>query len=189
MSSNIKITRICQFCNIEFTAKTTKTKYCSLKCGSKNYKIATRKKKINISNEETNKMRYGDVELLKKLEFLSIKDTCELFGISKRTLYRIIERGELDVAKLGSRTIIRRCDMDNFFALPQTSKIINEVTQKFPGIEKCYTITEAQKSFNISPSALYLIIQRQGIMKYNLGKFTYVAKHDLDLIFNSVSNE
>lgn len=189
MSSNIKITRICQFCNNEFIAKTTKTKFCSLKCGSKNYKRSAREEKISYSNEQTNKIRYGDVELLKKLEFLSIKDTCELFGISKRTLYRIIERGELDVAKLGSRTIIRRCDMDNFFALAQTSKIINEISQKFPGIENCYTITQAQKIFNISPSALYLIIQRQGIMKYNLGKFTYIPKHDLDLIFNSVNHE
>jgi len=30
MSSNIKITRICKFCENEFTARTTKTLYCIL---------------------------------------------------------------------------------------------------------------------------------------------------------------
>lgn len=59
MSTNIRIKRICDFCLQEFTAKTTKTKYCSHKCNSRAYKAAVRKEKIETSNIETIKVISG----------------------------------------------------------------------------------------------------------------------------------
>ena len=53
MSSNIQITRVCQFCNSEFTAKTTVTKYCSHRCASSSYKARTRNQNIVQSNALT----------------------------------------------------------------------------------------------------------------------------------------
>lgn len=187
MSSNIKITRICEFCKNEFTARTTKTLYCSLRCGSRAYKSRVRESKITDSNKQTEIAKNPNLEIVKAKDFISVNQASLLFGISRRTIYRIISRGELDIAKFGTRTVIRRCDMDNFFSVPLDQTLLRPV-QEFPGLEHCYTITQIQQKFGISPGALYTLIQRQGISKYAVGKFNYVAKRDIDLIFNRQSH-
>ncbi|MDR6845560.1 helix-turn-helix domain-containing protein [Flavobacterium granuli] len=188
MSTNIRIARICEFCKNEFTARTTKTQYCSLKCSSRAYKARTRQSKIDESNRQTEIAQHPLLEAVKTKDFLNINQASLLFGISRRTIYRIISRGELDIAKFGSRTVIRRCDMDNFFSLPLEQSMLRPV-QEFPGLEKCYTITQIQQKFGISPGALYMMIQRHGIAKYSVGKFNYVAKKDIDIIFNAREDE
>ncbi|WP_233592228.1 helix-turn-helix domain-containing protein [Flavobacterium sp. RSP15] len=90
----------------------------------------------------------------------------------------------MDIAKFGKRTVIRRCDLEAFFAIP-VQDVTLKTGQQFPGFDNCYTITEIQQKYNISSGALYLLIQRQGIVKYSVGKFTYVAKQDIEIIFNA----
>ena len=46
MSSNIRISKICQHCGQEFVAKTTVTKFCSDNCAKRNYKKRKREEKI-----------------------------------------------------------------------------------------------------------------------------------------------
>lgn len=183
MSTKMKLTRICEFCKNEFTAQTTKTRFCSLTCSSKGYKFRVREAKIAASNKETQVAKNPEIEIVKTKEFLSIKQASSLYGISRRTIYRIIARGELDVAKFGSRTIIRKSDIDGFFTLPMEESLLRPV-QEFPGLENCYTITEIQQKYSISPAGLYLLIQRKGILKYAVGKYNYAAKRDIDIIFN-----
>ncbi len=188
MSSKIEITRICECCKNEFTARTTKTLYCSLKCSSRAYKSRTRQSKIDQSNKETEKAKNPNLEVIKTKDYIDVKMAGNLFGISRRTIYRLIERGELDIAKFGTRTVLRRCDLDAFFSIPFEESMLRPV-QEFPGLDKCYTITQIQQKFRISPAALYLLIQRHGITKYAVGKFNYVAKKDIDIIFNASDNE
>jgi excisionase family DNA binding protein len=188
MSTNIMVTRICEFCKNEFTARTTKTRYCSLSCNSRGYKLLVRQSKITESNKQTEITKNPSLEAVKTKDFISVNQASLLFGISRRTIYRIISRGELDIAKFGTRTVIRRCDMDNFFSLPLEQSMLRPV-QEFPGLEKCYTITQIQQKFGISPGALYMLIQRHGISKYAVGKFNYVAKNDIDIIFNARDDE
>lgn len=96
MSSNISITRVCQYCKNEFTARTTKTQCCSLKCSSKAYKFRTRKTKIEESNKETflkvNKVK----EPINDKEFLSVKEASILLNITPKTIYRLIERNDIN---------------------------------------------------------------------------------------------
>lgn len=185
MSSNIEVIRICEHCKKQCTARTTRTRYCSHICNSRGYKSLVRKGKVEKSNNEIVQLLNTDLEKIKPLEFLKITQATLLFGISRSTLYRLVNNGQLDIAKFGKRTVIRRCDLEAFFAIP-----IQDVTlktgQQFPGFDNCYTITEIQQKYNISSGALYLLIQRQGIVKYSVGKFTCVAKQDIDIIFNAV---
>lgn len=184
MSSNLRIIRICECCREQFTARTTRTRYCSRACNLKDYKKKAREIKCDISNDETAAILYASMEEIKKREFLSITQAGLLFGISRRTIYRLIDRGELNIAKYGTRSVIRKCDMENFFAVPIVEATMKPL-QEFPGIENCYNIGEIQKKYTISPSALYLLIQRHGISKYTVGKFTYVAKAGIDLLLNT----
>ena len=185
MSSKIEVIRICEHCKKQFTARTTRTRYCSHICNSRGYKSLVRKGKVEKSNEETVKLLNTNLEKIKPLEFLKITQASLLFGISRSTIYRLVNNGHLDIGKFGKRTVIRRCDLESFFAIP-----IQDVTlktgQQFPGFDNCYTITQIQQKYNISSGALYLLIQRQGLVKYSVGKFTCVAKQDIDIIFNTV---
>ncbi len=117
MSSNIEIVKTCIYCKNTFVAKTLKTKYCSHTCNSRHYKKKKRDEKLNNFNEELiNKPNEQNIKVdLRHREYLSIPETALLIGISKRTVYRLIERQELKPYKLGGRTIIKRIDIDNLF--------------------------------------------------------------------------
>ena len=114
MSSNIKVTRICQYCNTGFIAQTTVTKYCSLKCAQRAYKARKKEEKLNKSTKETKAIISKPIEELKTKEYLTLKEASMLLGISIRTFYRIIKKKELDIIKIGSRTIIERVELNKF---------------------------------------------------------------------------
>lgn len=115
MSSNIRIKKVCQHCGKDFIAKTTVTKYCGDRCAKRAYKVRERKEKI----EKTPPIDEQKIEFrsqrLKKKEFLSIKETSELLGASRMTIYRQIKKGYLPAIKLGRRTIIMKAALENLF--------------------------------------------------------------------------
>ena len=115
MSSNIEVQRICEYCGKVFTARTTKTRFCSHICNSRAYKASLKNLKVELSNNETQRIISKPIEELKTKPFLSIAETCSLLGISRRTVYRMLERGELKAGKAGKRTIIQRSEIDKLF--------------------------------------------------------------------------
>lgn len=48
-------------------------------------------------------------------------EAAEATGLSKATLYRLIERGELTTLKVGTRTLIRREVLQAFLARAETA--------------------------------------------------------------------
>jgi len=52
MGSNLQLRRICQQCGKEFLAKKTSTKFCSLQCGQRNYKVRQRMNKLETKDAE-----------------------------------------------------------------------------------------------------------------------------------------
>ena len=116
MSSNIKLTRICQHCRESFTARTTVTKYCSRACASRAYKQRARDQKVEKSVIETVKeISISKTELQAK-EFLTISEASELLNVSRWTISRAITAERLKAVRMGSRVIIRRKDIDELFA-------------------------------------------------------------------------
>ena len=179
MSSNIKIQRICQHCGNEFTARTTVTQLCSDICRKRAYKARVKAAKIESSNKETQRIKSQPIEQLKAKAFLSIADTCKLIGISRRTVYRMIERGELITGKAGKRTIIRRSDLEQvIFDKPQP--ITPQPEQKQFDILECYNLTEVQSKYSISEKALHNLITRNNIPKMKRGWFAFVPKTVID---------
>lgn len=114
MSSNIRIQRICQFCNREFTAKTTVTKYCGDTCAKKAYKARMKDEKVEQSNIETRKIISAPLEIINSKEYLTVNDTCKLLSVSRWTIWRKIKNDELKASKIGSRIVIRRSELEKF---------------------------------------------------------------------------
>jgi len=185
MSSNIKVQRICQFCNKEFTARTTVTKTCSDLCAKRLYKKMQRAVKISESDTETQRIKNRPVEDLKAKEFLTITEACSLLSISRWTIWRIIKKGELNAAKIGRRTLIRRLDIDKLFDKMQQTELEAEPEPMQPDHEDYYTMQEAQNTYGISEKALYELIKRNAIPKTKSGRFVSVPKTMIDELLSS----
>ncbi|RKD90058.1 helix-turn-helix domain-containing protein [Mangrovibacterium diazotrophicum] len=114
MTSKIQVQRICQHCGKEFTARTTVTKCCSDHCSKMFYKARQRAEKIKQSNTETQQIINRPIEELKAKDFLSVKEVSDLLGCSVRTVYRLVETGQIKATNLGERlTRIKRTDIDS----------------------------------------------------------------------------
>lgn len=114
MSSNIRITRICQLCGNSFTAKTTVTKYCGDNCAKKAYKLRMKEEKIQKSLTETANTINQDWMVANQKSFLNVKETCVYMGISRTTLWRLVKRDSLDVKNIGRKRIFRKSDIESF---------------------------------------------------------------------------
>ena len=119
MSSNIEVQKVCEYCGKEFTARTTKTRFCSHICNSRAYKANIKSLKVELSKQETRRIISKPIVELNTKPFLSIAETCKLLGISRRTIYRMLERGELYAGKAGRRTIIKRSELEKLFEQPR----------------------------------------------------------------------
>lgn len=116
MSSKIEIQRVCQYCEQEFTAKTTVTKYCSLQCNQKDYKARKRAEKLKKSNIETTQTKNQPIEQLKAKEFLTVREVSQLLNCSVRSAYHYIESGTISAVNLGQRmTRVKRSEIDKLF--------------------------------------------------------------------------
>lgn len=190
MSSNIKVNRICQHCRREFIARTTVTKYCSDKCSKAAYKARKRAEKIKTSNDETRIIKQQPIEQLKAKEFLNVNEVGLLLGISRRTIYRLIEQGELNKIKIRNRTIIQRSALnkllnraDNSKTMPnknQDKKLIEWDSAESFNISECYTLNEIQEKYRISEKTVHQLITRNNIPKLKKGWYAYVPKRMVD---------
>ena len=190
MSSNLSINRICEYCKNSFVAKTTRTRFCSSICNGRNNKMLIRNLKIKDSNSKTlskaNEKSAEKIEELKNKDFLTVKDASQLLNISTKTIYRLIERKQINSFNFSTRkTLIRRKDIDTYFDdnLKEIKKSI-ESPEIIINLNNSYTIQEAQEKYNISSGALYNLIIRFKIPKKKQGKYTLVRKEDIDSIFN-----
>jgi len=183
MSSNFTVKRLCEQCGQVFEAKTTVTRFCSKLCNKRNHQQKIRNGKMASMDQVIKKVLDKGKPDLKGVEFLSVKATAALLGASDKIVYSLIRSGKLNAINLSKRkTIVARKDVDQLFALPEKTK---EKTTR-PNIEDCYHMGQAQAMFNISEKALFDIIKRNNISKVQEGKFTYVAKVDLDRIFTPI---
>ena len=115
MGSNIRIKKLCEFCNTEYVAKTTVTRYCSTKCYKVHWKQLQRQKKIQKSTRFQRVSDQEKYEFTRIKEFLNIKECAELIGVSERTLNRLIKTDILISTKIGSRRIIKKSDLNQLF--------------------------------------------------------------------------
>jgi len=107
----------CQHCKKEFTAKTTKTRFCSHNCARASYKekkrnthIAEAIQKITIKPNQKSAITYKE---LKDKELLTINETCTLLNITHVTLRRWIKSKRIISSRLGKKHLISRIYIDN----------------------------------------------------------------------------
>jgi excisionase family DNA binding protein len=112
MSSNMLIPAKCEHCKKEFTAKTTKTRFCTLDCARDAYKDKQRKEKIAKAIEKVNTKSETRLVIthseLKEKELLTINETSQLLNITPVTLRRWIKAERIITSRLGKKHLIKR---------------------------------------------------------------------------------
>lgn len=187
----MEIKRICEWCNTEFIAQRSTTKYCSHTCNSRAYKAKKRGEKIEQidpskrkSPPVKNQRKYNDIN---SKEFLSAKELAVLLNCSLRTTYRLINTGVINSFNFGERkTIIRRIDIDALF---NKSKTVNTTTtlntdpnkiDMTPDFSETYTIGELSTKFGLSEKGAYNLLKINKVPKQKRGKYTHVPKSIID---------
>lgn len=187
MSSNIEVQRICQHCGIEFTARTTVTRFCSHKCASTAHKQKLRAGKVEQSNRQTLRIKTQPIEELKAKEFLTVREVAQLLNCSVRSTYFYIGIGTIKAVNLGQRiTRVKRSEIDKLFEQPQYSTPPPETQpeQKQFDISECYTLTEVLNKYGISEKGLHDLINRNNVPKIKKGWFAYVPKTVIDKLLS-----
>ena len=101
----------------------------------------------------------------------------------------MIARNDLDIVKLGRRTLISKESISSLFAVQKPAAEDDENKTIDFDLDRCYTIAQAQAAYNISQSGLYLIMKKYDIKKITSGKYTYVQKKDLDVYLKGIDHE
>ncbi|MCB0699172.1 MAG: excisionase family DNA-binding protein [Chitinophagales bacterium] len=120
MSSNLRIPKVCLYCNNNFIAQKMNTKYCSLKCAQRNYKQQQREKKLQKANKDyikqtaTKPIIQSNNNTIHK-PYLTIKETCQLLNSSDSTIRKAIKDGRIQTIRIGKKHIIRRDDIEKMF--------------------------------------------------------------------------
>lgn len=131
----------------------------------------------------------ADIAEIQSRPYISIPEATVLFGVSKDTLRRLINKGKLPAYNLGERlTRISRVELEAMFAPIQQPEPIPSQPKKY-SIEECYTMKEIQIKFGVSEKTLYSTIKRLEIPKIPQGKFVYVPKELIDKVFASNTNQ
>jgi excisionase family DNA binding protein len=114
MSSNLELKRVCQHCGKSFIAKKTSTKFCSLQCGQRNYKIRERINTITASNSSA-KASLGNSNNNSQMvlptieqEFLNVKMLALTTNVSERTIFRLIKDQDFPKMKIGRRLLFHK---------------------------------------------------------------------------------
>lgn len=117
MSTEIRITKNCEYCGQKFIAKTLVTKYCSHKCNCSHYKQLKREDKISAATKSIKPETISppSPSIINDKQFLSIQEATLLLGISERTFFRLLKSGTIPAVRLGKRTIIKRSEIDKIF--------------------------------------------------------------------------
>ncbi|MBS1660246.1 MAG: helix-turn-helix domain-containing protein [Bacteroidetes bacterium] len=120
MSSNLELKRICQHCGKSFIARKMTTKFCSLECGQRNYKVRERINKITASNIAA-KASFNNLEAIQAYAVPSVEKyfiNIELLSlntsISERTLFRLLKDHKLPRLKIGRKLLFHRETVINY---------------------------------------------------------------------------
>src|SRR5665647_924420 len=115
MSSNIKIVKICEYCQEEFIAKTTTTKCCSDNCSKRFYKLKIKNDKIAQAELKTEIKRKPkafiteeEIKVIQAKQNLTLKEAAILLNITPLTLRRWTLDGKVNSQKVGKKHLYMR---------------------------------------------------------------------------------
>ena len=171
-------TLTCQHCGNTFVSKQQSSRFCSNKCRcSDRYQ---RQRELARQEEGDNAKERKRRDLLAK-EYLSITQAAELLGVSRPTIYKRIDSGEISVIRLSARTVrIKRED------LTAPEHTITPLNTPVPEIRKAkeglVTLDEAAPLFGMSKQTIYYHLRKSSIKPTKVGPWAYYRLTELQTL-------
>ncbi|EJG03134.1 hypothetical protein FF52_03040 [Flavobacterium sp. F52] len=120
--------------------------------------------------------------------FISIPEAGMLFGITNKSLYRLVGQGKIPSVNLGTRLIRidRRVTEEMFGPARNLPQAESGLKKKLYSLEKedCYSIGEIAQRFQISEGSVYSHIRKYSIPTRQIGKHVYAPKSEIDNLYN-----
>ena len=184
--SNLRIPKLCEFCEKPFEAKTVTTRFCSKLCSEKSIK---RQKRLVQEVEAKQVLLEKSINKIAEIQtrpYLSVGEAAVFFGMSKDTIYRLIKSNRISAHNFGERlTRVCKSDLENLFTGVELLDQSKESPVK-PNFEvgNCYTISEISAKFHADPGTVNRVIKSNKIPTKQVGSFVYVPKNLIDKIFD-----
>lgn len=181
MSTNIHILKTCEYCGLEFAAKTTVTRFCSQRCRTKMYN------KNSYQTIENQNLCNFTISTYSPFDYLTIKEASSLIGCARSTIYDMIKKGKLSYINFSQRkTRVFKEEIGRILYQSKTEIRPFIFRDEDIKIQDCWTINEIMHLYKISGSSLYNKLKIYNIIKVKKGKSVYVSKEIIRRLFNTV---
>lgn len=182
-AAKFQIIRKCPICGSEFMAKTIESLYCSPKCS----KIAWKRKHDDMLKQA--KMDEAVKNIPESKDMITVPEAYLLFGISKETIYRQIQKGNITGVNAGKRmTLVSKSDLMKKYPLrPKATDVPKKPAKVFRlEPEDCYTIGEVGQKYKLDDSTVYLHVRKYSIPTRQIGNYVYVPKSEIDELYKGM---
>ncbi len=172
--------KTCEYCGKEFHACHSRTRYCSPRCSKLGHKHQKRNERIRNTSFEVRETER--LALLDK-NYMTITDAARLLQVSRNTMYKIIETGNLKTQHFTPRTIrVSRIDLDKFVAAPTTTK---EITTESSDLGNLMTREQVMETYDVTYSWFYSTLKKRGIKTRMIGTTGFYDKQQMEEAFGS----
>lgn len=184
MRAKHSIKKVCEYCNIEFEANKSTTRYCSHRCNSRALKDAKRNEVVQLTEKLTKQKKVERlIKDISNQEYLSISETAMLLGVSRWTIYRYVVDGRIASKRLSERiTRIKKTDLELFFSSANSYQVKSFSMENKSEMD-WYTLTEITEKYGILRHQIRKIINAENIAEKKDGTHTLVAKKQIDSYF------
>jgi excisionase family DNA binding protein len=109
MTTNFEYPKVCKFCGNLFTASESTTKYCTPACANRGKKAEKRKEQLRLESEAIKEQKRQN---MLSQSNLSLTDAATLLGISRPTLYKLLNNNGVELLRITKRSIrVKQADL------------------------------------------------------------------------------
>ena len=113
MKQKTTYNKICEFCGKEFSALRITSRFCNVKCNSKAINEQRRLETVKKHNKKADRTRIRKPRKAPNPEYFSISATADVLNISRPTVYKMIETGQLKAIRITDRVVrIKKSDIE-----------------------------------------------------------------------------
>ena len=183
MKAKYGIKKVCEYCNIEFEASKSTTRYCSHQCNSRALKDAKRNEVIQLTEKLTKQKKVD--RLIKDTfnqEYLSVSDVATLMGVSRWTIYRYVADEKIPSKRISEKiTRIKKTDLEMFFDNANSYQVKHSI--KLNSETDWYTLNEITEKYGVLRHQIRKIVNVEDISEKKEGTRTLIAKSQIDSYF------
>lgn len=167
----ILVTKVCMHCGKVFQTISSAVKYCSDRCAKNAKEEQKRTERIQRQKQEALERRHTS---LLSQEFINITDAATLIGVSRPTVYKMIEDGRIEAVRFGERIVrIKVASLSN-----PAAPVLREKPKTQFAVSKDNLISKNQvmEEYQISDTQFYRLIKPHSLQAIYIDGLSYFSE-------------